>query len=247
MKLYLVSNAVAADVTSVTDPRLHFIGSLVPGRGGHAILSFSVPQLPADSYAAAVWCPQCAAHSFGRRFFVLHVDENVIPRYRQLMLLRVQSLDPAPTACPVTPMPISTPPGLSGSWIGTSPLWTFPYGRRDPSASTIHGTTAWWVKRRGWELKFLWELSADETAPVALSITALATGQPVLFHIGGVNDELTRNPVLDPAHPGIPDPFGEYQATKAWSSGVYFPGAGCYALDASWSGGAVHYVFAFGR
>jgi hypothetical protein len=245
MRLYLVSNAVAAEVKSRSDPRLHYIGSLVPGRNGAGILRFKVPRLESDSYAAAVWCPGCAGYSGGRKFFVLPVDESIIPYFRPLMLLRVQPrLTSAPTTCPVTPLPISAPPGFSGNWIGSNPLWVWPYAFRDRSTSTLHAAGVRWDKGRGWAMKFLWELAAEETAPVAVTIRALDTGGAVLVHLGGGLDSLTRHPILDPAHPGIDD---EHPGTNGWSSYVYFPAAGCFSLDESWRGGDAHYVFAFGR
>ncbi len=55
--------------------------------------SFTVPHLDPDLYAVAGVCPGCARYSNGRTFFVLHVDENIVPRYRPFMLLRVYAPD----------------------------------------------------------------------------------------------------------------------------------------------------------
>lgn len=125
IRLYLVSNAVAPRVRSRLDARLHFIGTLVPDRRGHGILSFGVPPLGTGSYAVAAWCPGCARYSRGRTFSVLHVDENIVPRYRPLMLLRVE-MPAATKTCPVTVPGGSAPPGErpSPGHHGNGALWT---------------------------------------------------------------------------------------------------------------------------
>jgi hypothetical protein len=92
IRLYLVSNAIAGDVSSPSDSRLHYIGSIVLDRRGRGILHFTVPELAPDAYAVAGVCQQCARYSFGRTFFVLHVTEqDVSPQWRPLMLLRVEA------------------------------------------------------------------------------------------------------------------------------------------------------------
>ena len=90
IRLYLVSNAIADDVSSPNDPRLHSIGSIVLDRRGRGVLRFTVPEIAPDSYAVAGVCVQCARYSAGRTFFVLHVTErDIAPQWRPLMLLRV--------------------------------------------------------------------------------------------------------------------------------------------------------------
>jgi len=91
MQIYLVSNTVASQVVSRDDVRLHYVGSLVPDKYGRGILRFRVPGVEPGDYAAAAWCPQCARYSNGRAFTVLSVDERIVPKYRRLMLLRVQA------------------------------------------------------------------------------------------------------------------------------------------------------------
>jgi hypothetical protein len=92
IRVYLVSNAVAGDISSPSDPRLHYIGSIVLDKRGRGLLRFNVPALAPDSYAVAGICIQCARYSSGRTFFVLHVTEqDVAPQWRPLMLLRVDS------------------------------------------------------------------------------------------------------------------------------------------------------------
>jgi len=101
MRLYLLANDVAGEVSSRADARLHFIGRLLPDRNGRGVLSFRVPPLDTAPYAVAVWCPGCARNSFGRTFFVLPVPAGGVGRFRHLQLLHVR-MPAATETCPVT-------------------------------------------------------------------------------------------------------------------------------------------------
>ncbi|HLG09032.1 MAG TPA: hypothetical protein VI409_10240 [Gaiellaceae bacterium] len=99
LRLYLVRNRVAGEISTRFDPRLHFIGALVPDRNVRGVLTFTVPPLDTDTYVVAAWCPGCAKHSLGRTFSVLPIPR--VSRYRDLMGLRVR-LPSAMETCPVT-------------------------------------------------------------------------------------------------------------------------------------------------
>ena len=99
MRLYLVPNGIAGEVRSRFDPRLHFVGRLVPDKNTRGLLTFTVPPVDTDDYAVAAWCPGCARYSSGRTFFTLPVPG--VSRYRDLMHLRV-TMPSAADACPVT-------------------------------------------------------------------------------------------------------------------------------------------------
>ena len=99
MRIYLVRSDVAGEVRTRFDPRLHFVGRLVPDRDARGVLRFRVPPLDTGAYAVASWCRGCARHSAGRSFFVQTVPE--VSRYRRWMSLRVRLPDPA-RFCPVT-------------------------------------------------------------------------------------------------------------------------------------------------
>ncbi len=99
IRLYLVSSGVAAEVSSRFDPRLHFIGRIVPDRNHRGVLSFRVPPLDSGAFALASWCPACAKNSFGRTFFVQAVPR--VSRYRRWMGLRVR-MPSATETCPVS-------------------------------------------------------------------------------------------------------------------------------------------------
>jgi hypothetical protein len=89
IRLFIVSNAIAAEVRSRHDPRLHPIGSIVLDKRGRGALQFTVPRLKPGSYAVAGICRPCARYSFGRTFFVLNVGKGIAPKWRPLMLLRI--------------------------------------------------------------------------------------------------------------------------------------------------------------
>lgn len=99
MRLYVAPSAVAAEVRSRFDRRLHFVGALVPDRDGRGVLTFRVPPLDSGAYVVAAWCPECARTSFGKTFFVQTVPR--VSRYRRSLGLRVR-LPSATTTCPVT-------------------------------------------------------------------------------------------------------------------------------------------------
>lgn len=99
IRLYLVPSEVAADVRTRIDPRIHFVGLLVPDRNARGVLVFQAPPLDSGSYVVAAWCPDCARTSAGRTFFVLAPAE--VGRYRDLMRLQLE-LPSAESSCPVT-------------------------------------------------------------------------------------------------------------------------------------------------
>lgn len=99
IRLYLVPNPSAGEISTRFDPRLHFIGRLISDRNSRGILTFTVPPLDTGTYVVAGWCPGCAEFSLGRTFFVLPMPR--VSRYRDLMGLRVQ-LPSAKETCPAT-------------------------------------------------------------------------------------------------------------------------------------------------
>jgi hypothetical protein len=99
IRLYLVPRAVAGEAASRFDPRLHFVGRIVPDRKSRGVVSFQVPPLDTGAYALAYWCPGCAPFSGGVKFGVQTVPE--VSRYRHQMGLRLRLPDPS-RSCPVT-------------------------------------------------------------------------------------------------------------------------------------------------
>jgi hypothetical protein len=163
-------------------------------------------------------------------------------------LFRIAKPGRAPSTCPgIGPTPTSTPPGLDGAWVGTSPLWLGPYLERDPTTSIWRYANDMGLKGRdGWAVKIVWELARTVTGPAQVSIKDLGTARLVSITIGGSYTTRSTAPLLDPTRPSHPDvPDRPY--THEWGSYAVFPKAGCYALDAQWPGGSRLLVFAFGR
>jgi hypothetical protein len=94
-----VRQDVADEVGSRFDPRLHFVGRIVPDRNSRGLLSFRVPPLDTGAYALAYWCPGCAPFSRGVRFGVQTMPR--VSRYRRSMGLRVR-LPAATKTCPIS-------------------------------------------------------------------------------------------------------------------------------------------------
>ena len=99
IRLYLVPRDAAGEVGSRFDPRLHYVGRIVPDRNARGLLRFKVPPLASGAYAVAAWCPGCARYSFGRSFFVQTGPR--VSRFRHRMGLRVR-MPSATETCPVT-------------------------------------------------------------------------------------------------------------------------------------------------
>jgi hypothetical protein len=91
LRIYLVRNAIAANVTKRSDDKLAYVGTLRIDKNGRGSLRFTVPRVRSGAYAAAVWCPICARYSFGSTFFTIPVGPMTVARYRPLMLLNVRS------------------------------------------------------------------------------------------------------------------------------------------------------------
>lgn len=205
MRLYLVPNATAPKVRSRFDLRLHFIGSLVPDRNLHGVLEFRVPPLRTDRYAVAVWCPGCARFSGGRTFHVLPVDRDVVPRYRRLMLLHVETPSAAQT-CPVTIPAGIAPPGErpSRGFHENGALWT---------PLPLDGTIAAEQHPDGtFRSKFPWW---------AVGVTGRLT-------IRGERLDARAPPLRSQNAPAWPQTG--FRGSGFWASAVFFPTVGCWRI-----------------
>ena len=179
VRLYLVAADAAADVHSRFDQRLHFVGSLVPGRNGRGLIGFNTPPLDSGTYTLAYWCPGCAAHSRGRTFFVQR-PEQFAARYRSQALLRI---DPTP-ACPVTLPNGNRPPGQPRSvgWYGNGLLWagvgrdgTYTVPASRVGADGTIGNKLLWVTTPPWEKPTISGERIDAAAP-SLAVSGVNTG-----------------------------------------------------------------------
>ena len=120
VRLYLVRTEVAAQVRSRFDSRLSFVGSIVAGKNGRGLMTFSVPPLDPGRYTIAYWCPGCAPYSRGHTFFVQQPDQFA-PRYRSQAVLSIGTTQSCPVTLPNGNRPPGQPPSVS--WYGNGLLW----------------------------------------------------------------------------------------------------------------------------
>lgn len=124
--------------------------------------------------------------------------------------------------------------------IGERPVWAGPYARYDPATGTLVARDAPRTKH-GSRVKFLWVMPPTREGPVEISGKNISSDASVRFD---VEEIATRDAVarLDPDFAGV----GE----SGWSefpSYLYFDGAGCFTLEASWASGEWSLTFGFGR
>jgi hypothetical protein len=141
IRVYLVRNEDADGVKSRFDPRLHFVGAIVPDRRHRGVLTFRAPPLDSGTYVAAAWCPGCARYSFGRTFFASGLPET--SRYRGRLAVRLELPAATGTSCPV-----------SSGRVGNGILSTGVPGSAGVLATRrdVDGTLfqkLWWLPKRG--------------------------------------------------------------------------------------------------
>jgi hypothetical protein len=205
VRLYLLPEALVAQVHSRFDPRLSFLGAIVPDRKGLGLVRFSVPPLDAGAYTIAYWCPGCAASSRGRTFFVQDA-EQFTKRYRTQARLRIE----ATASCPVTLPNGNRPPRQPRNvgWYGNGLLWAgltadgvdaAPPDRVDPNGAIAN--------------KLLWVTTPPTQVPTLAGERIDATAAPL--RVLGMN-------------------HGSFSsaANPSFMSPVVFPMAGCWRLTA---------------
>jgi hypothetical protein len=215
VRLYLVRTDAAADVRSRTDPRVNFVGSVVPDRLGRGLLTFSVPPLDPGTYTIAYWCPACAAFSGGQAFSVQDPDQFV-PRYRSRALLHVDETPSCPVTLPNGNRPTGQP--RHARWYGNGLLWVgltadgvypVPQDRVGPDGSIGD--------------KLLWVTSPPWPAPAVPGERLDAPAPPL--RVLGVN----RGSFSGAASPSFMTP-------------VVFPTAGCWRVRARVGDASLSYV-----
>jgi hypothetical protein len=102
IQLYLVKNAIAEGIASPRDQRLIPIGVIEIDRNSHGSLTFVVPEIDGGTYTVAHlrlypcdfrppgWPTRAGGTICGPAFSSLSVDDQIVPRYRSLMTLRVR-------------------------------------------------------------------------------------------------------------------------------------------------------------
>jgi hypothetical protein len=146
-------------------------------------------------------------------------------------------LGPPPSDCNgPTPREIAS---FVGPAVGESPLWAV--GPVGPHATLGLGRRKKW----GWGQKVLLLIEPGHEGTVTVRGTSVDDGTPIWFKSSGryVLGPTTKL-VLDPQNPAIPIQHGQW---KEWPSTFYIPRAGCYFLEARWSGGSWRLTFAAGK
>lgn len=150
-------------------------------------------------------------------------------------------LTAAPSGCPRSGALVQHIPPW-GAVFGSAPAFGGFYAWSDPSAGSFHVGTNTRRSRNGWVVKVLWVLQPGTTDPVTLSGQELRTGWPITFDLSNGSPSLAMR--LDPRNPGTPS------HRKGWSeypSLLSFPDAGCYTINASWTGGSWQRGLGFGK
>jgi hypothetical protein len=150
-------------------------------------------------------------------------------------------LGPAPTNCRGS-LTRSKAPGF-GLLLGKKPVWFGPYARYDRRRQTLRLFPDTPKVQLGWRIKVLWLVWEKQEAPVTIKAGRLAgAASPPLIQLGGEGTPRT-SVSLDPKHPGAySNPH-----TADFPSYIYFSGAGCIFLQATWPEGNWRAVFGVGR
>ncbi len=133
------------------------------------------------------------------------------------------TLGPIPPNCPPTPQPQELS-SIFGPGVGSYPLWLISDGRVG-----LNGDKQ---TQYGYLQKALWEVEPSFTGTVTVRGTNLSDGTPLYFQAGGATPTMTM--LLDTNNPGTPTgaPW------KGWPSYIYATKAGCYVIEAQWTGGS---------
>ena len=98
--------------------------------------------------------------------------------------------------------------------------------------------------------KVSWIVGPNYANPVTLQGRDLLSGVPIWFDMsanGNTSDNLTTLATLDPNHPNQGTIRNASGPWNIWSIGLVFTRAGCYDLEASWTGGRWQMVLPVGR
>jgi len=166
-------------------------------------------------------------------------------------------LGAAPASCGGPPPALTQAGPPQYRAVGSAPLlvggFTGSYAtlRLGPAASAnSEGWTAPYT-RYGWPAPILLVLQSSSAEPVTLSGWDLRDGHPLWFGVveagvWGPPRQVVTPFTLDPAH--LPfDAGGSDETGTFWYGYAFLPRAGCYALAATWPGGAWQITISAGR
>jgi hypothetical protein len=153
----------------------------------------------------------------------------------------------APPSCSAEP-PGLTPasPPAEGEAIGFPPVrvggFTSPYATLRLGSSALSYGWESSHTRYGWPAGILLVVRSDFTEPVTLTGWNPRDGHPLWFGfieagVWGAPTRVLPGYTLDPTHPFIPA-GGTDGTNNFWYGYVFLPAAGCYAVAATWPGGA---------
>jgi hypothetical protein len=148
----------------------------------------------------------------------------------------------APTNCPPPRPKLQRVSSRLAPLTGGRPVWAGFYARLDPRSGRLHLEEDAPHTPDGWRIKVLWAVAEDQLTPVTVHGRELRTGKALRIDVGDAPQ--SRVATLDPANPGTPAFQGE---PREFPSYVYFPRAGCYAIEARWGAGHWRFVLAVGR
>jgi hypothetical protein len=161
------------------------------------------------------------------------VEESSLPSV-------ARRLGAAPTNCPGPhPRRQQVSPAYA-PLIGERPLWAGFYARYDRGAHAFIARDARRTKH-GFRIKVLWVMSPTRDIPVTISGHNIASRAALRFDIEEVADKGIAAS-LDPDVAGV----GE-GGWREFPSYLYFDGAGCFRLTASWDETSWDLTFGFGR
>jgi hypothetical protein len=166
----------------------------------------------------------------------------VAPISPPLTLLPAPTLASPPRTCPGPPPLTTVEVPFFGPALGLAPTYVIgPRGQ--PLTLRLGGPDGRAYTRLGWLGQIEWALSPGALDRITVSVVRLSDGLPALLTVGPRRQPATTG-VLDPqsANDG---PTGPHW--REWLGAVYLPGAGCYALEATWPGGSWQIPFAAGR
>ena len=173
-------------------------------------------------------------------------------------------LTPQPT---ITPTPVPTRPAPLGlapqncpsspalkkintsftSLVGTAPAWVNSFIEQNQQPVLLFGdnhTMYSWVQydEHGWEHKFLYAVGPSYTGIVTFHGTNLRDGTPLWLVADNV-PATTTSLVLNPGDPTVVNRPGDW---VEFPGGLDIPKAGCYFLQADWTGGSWRMIFSAG-
>lgn len=158
----------------------------------------------------------------------------------QMPVKIAQELGSAPTNCPG---PHPTQHHVSRAYarlIGARPLWAGFYARYEHRSHAFIARDTPRTKY-GFRVKVLWVVTPGHDGPLTIAGRNIRSGAPIRFDAEEVTEHGTEAR-LDPATGGI----GE-TGWREFPSYLYFDGAGCFKLSASWDEGGWSLKFGFGK